>query len=165
MLRQTIMEEGYTPLADFLVMVANEDIPLTGGLFAGRNLRTLIAYTRDADVSNRDWATMLLAQQAIDTSELRDALVAATADEDPCVRGEALQGLAERDPELALTFLRRELEQDDCAYATFQAARIVADPSLLTGLRRWMGRGGKIWIDDEITDAIAACGGDESLNG
>jgi HEAT repeat protein len=159
------MEEGYTPTADFLVMVANEEIPLTGSHLADHNLQTLIAYTRDADVSNRDRATMLLAQQAIDTSEIRDALVEATTDDDSCVRGEAIQGLAERDTGVALPILQRELEQDDCAYATFQAARIVADPSLLISLRRWIGKGGKTWIDDEITDAIAACGGDQSLDG
>ncbi|MES2056747.1 MAG: HEAT repeat domain-containing protein [Pseudomonadota bacterium] len=159
------MEDGYTPTADFLVMVANDEIPLTGSDFADHNLRTLIAYTRDEDVSNRDWATMLLAQQEIDTSEIRDALVTATADEDSCVRGEALQGLADRDAGMALPILQRELEQDDCAYATFQAARIVADPSLLKGLRRWVGRGGAPWIDDEITDAIAACAGEQSQDG
>lgn len=150
------MEEGYTPKADFLVMVANEEIPLTGSQFADHNLQMLIAYTRDEDVSNRDWATLLLAQQAIDTPEIRDALVAATNDEDCCVRGEALQGLAERDTDVALPILLRELEQDDCAYATFQAARIVADPALLDGLRRWTGRGDAPWINEEITDAIAA---------
>jgi HEAT repeat protein len=149
----------------FLVMVANEEIPLTGSDFGDKNLQTLIAYTRDKDVSNRDWATMLLAQQALDTSEIRDALIAATTDEDSSVRGEALLGLAERDTGIALTILRHELEHDDCAYATFQAARIAADSSLLDGLHRWMGRGGASWIDDEITDAIAACARDQSQDG
>ena len=156
------MEEGYYPAADFLVMVANENIPLTGSRFADHNLATLIAYTRDAAVSNRDWATMLLAQQEIDTPEIRDALVAATTDEDSCVRGEALQGLAERETGVALPILQRELDQDDCAYATFQAALIVADPALLSGLRRWKGRGGAPWIDDMIRDAIEACEGGPS---
>lgn len=156
------MEEGYTPTADFLVMVANKEIPLTGSDLADRNLRTLIAYTRDDDVSNRDWATMLLAQQEIDTPEIRQTLLSAAADEDACVRGEALQGLAERNAGMAIPLLRRELEQNDCAYATFQAARIVADPSLLKGLRLWVGRGGAPWIDDEITGAIAACEGHQS---
>ena len=156
------MEEGYIPRANFLVMVANEEIPLTGSQFADHNLQMLIAYTRDEDLSNRDWATMLLAQQAIDTPEIRDALVAATNDEDACVRGEALQGLAERDTGVALPILLRELEQDDCAYATFQAARIVANPALLKGLRRWMGRGDAPWINDEITDAITASEGNQS---
>jgi hypothetical protein len=153
------MDGGYTPKADFLVMVANDEIPLVGSVLAAHNLQTLIAYTRDDDVSNRDWATMLLAQQQIDTPEIRTALLAATTDDDACVRGEALQGLAERDPDLVTPLLISELMRDDCAYATFQAARIVADPTLWEHLRPWAGRGGATWIDAEIVDAISACEG------
>ena len=154
------MEEGYSPSADFLVMVANEEIPLTGSSFAADNLKLLITYTCDPDVSNRDWAAMLLAQCDTDTPEVRAALLLATADEDSSVRGEALQGLAQRDKALALPLLQRELQQDDCAYATFEAAKIVADAGLLNGLLRWEGRGGASWIDSEIVDAIAACSRD-----
>lgn len=56
----------------------------------------------DADTSNRDWATLLLAGQDIDTPEVCAALLAATQDQDACVRAEALLGLAERDAGLAL---------------------------------------------------------------
>lgn len=138
-------------------MVANGEIPLSGSMMADQNLRLLIAYTRDADVTNRDWATMVLATQAPDTAEVRAALLAATEDEDACVRGEALQGLAERDKAIALPLLRRELMRDECGYATFQAAGDLRDPSLLDGLRPWAGRGGAPWIDQTIEAAIAGC--------
>lgn len=151
------MDEPYLPEADFIVMVANGDVPLTGSPMADENLKLLIAYTTDAVVSNRDWATMVLAGHAPDTPEVRAALLAATEDVEACVRGEALQGLAERDKECALPLVRRELERDQCSYATFQAAQIVADPSLLGGLRAWTGRGGASWIDDQVLVAIQAC--------
>lgn len=151
------MDEPYLPEADFIVMVANGDVPLVGSPFAAENLKLLIAYTTDAVVSNRDWATMLLASHAPDTPDVRAALLSATEDVDPCVRGEALQGLAERDKECARPLVRRELERDQCSFATFQAAHVVADPSLLKGLRAWTGRGGAAWIDNQILEAITAC--------
>ena len=151
------MEEPYVPKSDFIWMAANGDLPLTGGDVADRNLRLLIAFTRDPDVSNRDWATMTLAMQEIDTPEVRSALIAASDDVDVIVRAEALEGLALRDKDLALPLVEHELRRDECGYATFQAARLIAHPSLLEGLRDWKGRGGASWIDDEIIDAIAAC--------
>ena len=138
-------------------MAAEGDIPLTGGPEGDANLALLIAFTRDADVSNRDWATMTLAMQGIDTPEVRAALVAAAEDSDCCVRGEALEGLADRDRDLALPLLRRELMRNECGYATFKAAHSIADHSLLGGLKSWKGRGGAPWINDTIEDAIAAC--------
>jgi len=108
-------------------------------------------------VSNRDWATMTLAMQEIDTPQVRDALLAATTDEDCCVRGEALEGLVGRDKELALPLLIRELARDECGYATFKAAHALAHPSLLDLLEDWKRRGGAPWIDDTIEDAIVAC--------
>ena len=151
------MDDPYLPEADFIVMVANGEVPLSGSVMAAENLKRLIAYTTDAEVSNRDWATMVLAGHAPDTAEVRAALLSATGDADPRVRGEALQGLAERDKEFALPLVRGELMRDECSYATFQAARIAADVSLLEGLRAWVGRGGAAWIDDEIQEAIIAC--------
>jgi hypothetical protein len=151
------MDEPYVPKSDFIWMAANDEVPLTGNDAADHNLRLLIEFTRDADVSNRDWATMTLAMQAINTPEVRNALVAATEDGDAAVRAEALQGLAQRDKELALPLVERELRADQCAYGTFQAARLLACPSLLDGLRAWRDNGGASWIDAEIADAIAAC--------
>lgn len=151
------VDENYQPEADFIIMVANGDIPLTGSVMAAYNLKRLIDYTTDADISNRDWATMVLALHAPDTVEVRAALLSATEDCDARVRAEALQGLAERDTEIALPLLQRELMRDECGYATFQACYDLRHPSLLDGLRRWIGRGGAPWIDSTITDATAAC--------
>lgn len=152
------MDEPYLPAADFIVMVANDEIPLTGSAMADHNLKLLIAYTRDEIVSNRDWATMVLAGHGPDTAEVRAALLSATDDADACVRGEALQGLSERDRQFALPLIRCELTREECAYATFQAAAFIADPSLLEGLHAWAGRGGAPWINSTIEDAIVACG-------
>ena len=159
------VEEPYLPKSDFIWMVVNEDVPLTGSDAADQNLRLLIRFTRDPDVSNRDWATMTLAMQEIDTAEVREALLAAAEDTDAVVRAEALEGLALRDKALALPLVKRELEGKDCAYATFQAAGLIAHPSLVDGLRAWAGRGTASWIDSTIDDAIAACeaaGGDRA---
>ena len=151
------MDEDYVPKSDFVWMAANGEAPLTGSDAAELNLQLLIAFTRDADVSNRDWATMTLAMQEIDTPQVRGALLAAAEDPDVVVRGEALQGLAQRDRELALPLVERELQLNDWAYATFEAAETIGHPSLLPGLHRWSGRTGASWIDDTIEDAIRAC--------
>ena len=138
-------------------MVANDEVPLAGSDAGDGNLNLLIAFTRDADLSNRDWATMLLASSDIDTPKVRAALLSATEDSDTVVRGEALQGLAERDPALALPLVKRELRGDDCSYPTFQAARTIAHRDLIAELRKWLGNGGATWIDAEIGGALAAC--------
>lgn len=149
--------EGYTPKSDFLWMVVNDDVPLTGSNAADHNLQLLIAFTRDPDESNRDWATMLLAHQEIDTPEVRQALLDAADDSDAVVRGEALKGLAERDSELARPLVERELGKDECSIETFEAARRVAHPSLLENLRSWAGNSAESRCESAVQDAIAAC--------
>lgn len=151
------MDEPYLPKSDFIWMAAEGDVPLAGSPEGEANLALLIAFTRDADVSNRDWAVMTLAMQEIDTPQVREALIEATNDPDCSVRGEALEGLADRDMDVALPILCRELTREECAYPTFKAAHTVAHPSLLLGLESWRGRGGASWIDSAIEDAIAAC--------
>jgi hypothetical protein len=149
--------EGYFPKSDFLCRVANDEVPLIGSNAAEHNLRLLIGFTRDPDLSNRDWATMLLAQQDIDTPEVRQALLSAADDSDGDVRAEALQGLAERDKALARPLVERELGKDDCGYGTFEAARIIAHPSLLDGLRNWTGKFPEMSWNAVVREAIAAC--------
>lgn len=151
------LHECYTPKSDFVALAASGDLPLVGSDEADRNLRLLIAFTSDSDVSNRDWATMTLAMQDIDTLEVRAALRAAAEDSDVDVRAEALEGLAQRDKDLALPLVHRELAREECGYGAFKAALSLAHPSLLEGLRGWAGKSGTPWIDDEIKDAIAAC--------
>jgi hypothetical protein len=151
------MNEGYTPTADFLVMVANDEIPLTGGNLADHNLMTLIAYTRDDDVSNRDWATMLLAQQQIDTPEVRKALLTAAKDENNVVRAEALLGLARRDPSIALPLVRQELTGNVACMALFEAATELASPMLVDVLRLWSEPSDNPFLDGWASEALAAC--------
>jgi hypothetical protein len=52
------MAEPYLPKADFIVMAANGEVPLSGSDLADQNLQLLISFMSDADVSNRDWATI-----------------------------------------------------------------------------------------------------------
>jgi hypothetical protein len=151
------MEEGYWPKSDFLCMVANDEVPLVGSAAGEHNLRLLIEFTSDADVSNRDWATMLLSQQEIDTPDVRQALLRAAADSDCDVRAEALEGLAERDKELAKPLVERELRGGECGYGTFQAARLIADRSLLRDLRSWSGKFEEGSWNDLVSEAITAC--------
>ena len=151
------MEEGYWPSSGFLCTVANDEVPLAGNAAGEQNLRLLMKFTRDPDVSNRDWATMLLSQQELDTPEVRQVLQRAAEDSDCHVRAEALEGLAERDKELATPLVERELRGDDCGYGTFEAARLIADPSLLSALRNWNGRFEESSWNELVSEAIAAC--------
>ena len=152
------MDDDYLPSSDFLCSIANGQVPLSGNDFAEQNLTLLIALTRDDDVSNRDWATMLLAMQEIDTPAVRAALLFATGDTDSAVRAEALEGLAMRDKTLALPLIERELSGEECALGTFEAARLAADPSLLPRLRKWKSISAlSPHILASISDAIAAC--------
>ncbi len=80
------MNEPYLPKSDFIWMAANDEVPLTGSDAADQNLQLLIAFTRDPDVSNRDWATMTLAMKDIDTPDVREALLTAAKDDDVAVR-------------------------------------------------------------------------------
>lgn len=124
------MTTRYEPTSDFLKAVIADDIPLSGSPFADANMRRLIALTQDDDLSNRDWATMLLAQDDADTWEVRQALLAAVADPDAAVRAEALAGLALRDPSVALPFVIEALSGDCVPAPVFEAAATIA-------ARRW----------------------------
>src|SRR3546814_9103340 len=91
------MTERYAPPSEFLRAVSDEDAPLLGSDFAAANLQRLIEMTRDGDAVNRDWDTLLLAQQNADTPEVRAALLRAAEDESDTVRAEAVLGVAQRD--------------------------------------------------------------------
>src|SRR3546814_11414823 len=91
--------------------------------------------TRDGDAVNRDWATLLLAQQNADTPEVRAALLRAAEDESDTVRAEAVLGVAQRDKALALPLLRREMARKSISMPILEAAALVADPSLVDDLR------------------------------
>jgi HEAT repeat protein len=151
------MDEGYWPSSSFLCMIANDEIPLAGSAAGERNLKLLMDLTQDQDVSNRDWATMLLSQQDIDTPEVRQTLLRAAEDSNGDVRAEALEGLAMRNKQLARPLVERELRRNDCGYGTFEAARLIADPALVPALQDWAGRFERSTWNDLVSEAIAAC--------
>lgn len=151
------MSERYEPTSGFLKMVAAEEVPLSGSALGRDNLQRLIAMTRDPDHSNRDWATMLLSLEEIDTVEVRNALLDAVADQDGVVSAEALLGLARRDTALALPFAIKALSAPSACVAVFEAAELIADPSLIDYLRPWVQPSDNGWLDQSARDALAAC--------
>ena len=149
----------YKPKSDFLNAVISEEVPLSGSPMADENMQTLIAMTRDDDVSNRDWATLLLSQEEADTPEIRAALLNAINDTDPIVRSEALLGIAQRDTQLALPFALVALSGDQVSMAVLEAAEIIADPALVESLRPWTEPSDNEWLDELAWKALRACEG------
>ena len=155
------MSDGYFPPSDFLQACIDGDVTLGGSRFGDANLARLIAMTRDADVVNRDWATMLLAQTGLDTTEVRAALVDRVADADAVVRGEALLGLAERDAAFTLPLVAKALGEGDANVPLFEAAEAIGDPALLPILLPWRDERSEPSdpVDEALEAAILACGG------
>ncbi|KQM95260.1 lyase [Sphingomonas sp. Leaf22] len=151
------MTELYEPASDFLKAVAADEVPLSGSAFADANMQKLIAMTRDADVSNRDWATMLLASAEADTPEIREALLSAANDENDVVRAEALVGIAQRDRRLALPLVLKALSGEWVGMPLFEAAEMVADPALVDVLRPWTEPSDDEWLDQIARKALTAC--------
>ena len=151
------MQEDYTPSSDFVGLAAGGDVPLDGSEEAASNLRRLIQFTRDEDKSNRDWATMALGMYGPDTADVLDALLHAANDSDCDVRAEAIEALARRRPQLALPLVERELRNPQCGFGVFEAAGIIADPSLVEGLKEFDQDTDAQWIDATVRDAIRAC--------
>ncbi len=100
---------------------------------------------------------MLLAQQEIDTPEVRDALLLAALDENNVVRAEALLGLAQRDKQLALPLVRAELMGDIACMPLFEAAETIADPALAPVLKAWVEPSDDKFLDRCALDALTAC--------
>lgn len=111
---------------------------------------------RDEDRSNRDWATFLLAQEEIDTPNVRDALTCTAKDDDDMVRAEAVLGLAIRDPPLALPFVQQALQADAVATPMLEAAALCSHPSLIADLRIWAKHSDQPLVK-LAADALAAC--------
>jgi HEAT repeat protein len=158
------MNDHYEPASDFLKAVISDDVPLSGSAFGDANFRRLIAMTSDADKSNRDWATLLLSQQDSDTTDVRLALLRAAEDEDQNVRAEAILGLAQRDWEIALPFIISALAGDYASMPLFEAAAIVADPSLLDVLGHWIEPSDDPFLDGLAQDAFDACAKGRSIS-
>lgn len=158
------MNDRYEPASDFLKAVISDDVPLSDSVFGDANFRRLIAMTADADRSNRDWATLLLSQQDSDTIDVRRALLRAAEDEDENVRAEAILGLAQRDRAIALPLVMSALAGDYASLALFEAAAVVADPSLLDTLRPWTEPSGDLFLDGLAQDAFDACAKGRSVS-
>jgi HEAT repeat protein len=151
------MSELYEPASEFLKAIVAEEIPLSGSPFADENLRQLVEMTRDSDVSNRDWATMLLATTNADTPAIRAALLQAAQDENEFVRGEAMVGIAKRDRTLALPLVRDALRSESVPMQVFEAAALIADPALVDDLRALTEPSEDEWLDRIALDALEAC--------
>lgn len=151
------MTDRYEPASDFLKAIVAEEVPLSGSAFADANMRQLIAMTQDGDLSNRDWATMLLAMEEADTPEITAALLSAAHDENDIVRAEALVGIAQRDRALALPLAAEALSSEGASRAVFEAAALIADPALVDLLRPWTEPSDDEWLDQLARDALVAC--------
>ncbi|WP_246623791.1 HEAT repeat domain-containing protein [Sphingomonas colocasiae] len=123
------------------------------------NLRLLIAMTRDADFSNRDWAIFLLAQEEIDSPSVRAALLYAAENttEDMVVRSQAIWGLTRRDPAVALPFVQAALHGRTVDELMLETALLCAHPSLIADLRIWAEPSEDPDMDALAAQALAAC--------
>ena len=151
------MEEPYLPPSDFLRAIINEEVLFDQGAFGESNLIRLIAMTRDLDVANRDWATMLLSQLNLDRPEVRDVLLEASSDTNLNVRAEAILGLAQLDPAAALPLVKHELEGDMVTMPLLEAAILTAHPSLIHDLQALSEPSDDEFLDKLVADAIIAC--------
>lgn len=151
------MKDRYRPPSGFLRSVIDDEVPLAGSAYAEANLRRLIEMTGDEEVANRDWATLLLAQQEADSPEVREALVRAADDQNDAVRAEALLGLAQRSTAVALPLLQKELKRASVAMPVFEAAILVAHPSLVDDLRAFAAPSDNAFLDQWALEALQAC--------
>jgi hypothetical protein len=151
------MTDRNAPSSDFLKAVVADDLPLSIDGDGAVNLDRLIALTRDSDRSNRDWATFLLASEDVDNAAVRQALIDAASDEDSTIRAEAIFGLTRRDRDLALPLVRQALADNIVAFPIFEAAALLADASLVEGLRGFTGPSDEPYLDQCASGALAAC--------
>jgi hypothetical protein len=153
------VKSRYEPPSEFLQAVINSETQ-TVGAEAEERVGKLIQLMADENAANRDWATLLLAQEELDAPAIREAFLRAAEDDDPGVRAEALRGLAMRDPKLALPLIREALAQDTASAPVFEAAALVADRSLVQDLQAFAIPSGDEYLDKLASAALAACEGD-----
>lgn len=158
----SVANDKYEPSSEFLRRMIKRTDALSDNSEDRRALARLIKMTRDHDVANRDWATMLLRQQGLDTPEVRDALLFAAKDENESVRAEAIRGLADMDRSLALPLVREALKSDNVSAPILEAAAIVADASLIHDLRAFAEPSDDDYLDRLTLEAIAACEAERS---
>ncbi|MEP0391537.1 MAG: HEAT repeat domain-containing protein [Erythrobacter sp.] len=153
--------ERYLPASDFLCMILNEEVPLTGSEFAEKNVQRLIEFTRDKDTSNRDWATLFLAQLAeydgLERPDIVAALLTAAEDSDQNVRSEAILGLAKLKHEKAPSLVGLELKKVNASMQIFEAAELLADPTLVNDLEDFQDESDEPFVDEAARRALEAC--------
>ena len=150
-------EALYRPASDFLCTAIDGEVPFAGGEFAEQNLARLIEYTSSEDDSNRDWATLLLAQLELDRADVVEALLRAADDENQYVRGEAIVGLAKLSHPEAFILVHRELQNEVVQLQVFEAAEILADSRLLDDLQRFQDPSDEPKVDEAARAAFEAC--------
>ncbi|WP_164156789.1 lyase, partial [Sandarakinorhabdus rubra] len=146
----------HAPTAPRLCHLAAADWPADPAA-ARAMVAELIDFLGDPKPANRDWATFLLAQSPEDCPALRDALLAAAADSNLLVRGEALLGLARRDRVSALPHVQAALALDRVSVALLEAAALCAHPSLIPDLEYWSRPSANRMADMAATEALLAC--------
>lgn len=151
------MKKPYLPSSSFLLSVKDDEINFSDDPGGRKNLKKLIALTQDGDRVNRDWATFLLSQLEVDTDEVRAALLEGVKDPDIAVRSEAIRGIALRDRTLALPLVREALSSQVVYAPVFEAAEIVADPTLVDDLRYFAEASDNPYLDGLAQDALIAC--------
>lgn len=151
------MARHYLPPSGFLKAIIAGNGLLSGSESADENLTQLIEMMADADLTNRDWATFLLAQEDMDTPVIREALLRSANDEDIAVRAEAIFGLAKRDRLLALPFVQLALRGETIVVPILEAAALCAHPSLIADLRVWVEPSTEPFIDRLAAEALNAC--------
>lgn len=68
-----------------------------------------------------------------------------------------MRGLAQMAPALALPHVHQALSADNVLVNVFEAAEIIADPSLVDALRPWSDPSDDPYLDELVAAAIAAC--------
>lgn len=106
----------------------------------------LLAGLEDVDPDVRDWAAMGLGLVAVDTPEVREALLRHVDDEGANTAGEAAVSLAILGDERVLPVLREWLVREDVGDLWVEAAGELGDPQLLPLLEQLREQG---WEADE----------------
>jgi HEAT repeat protein len=114
-----IVSQAAHPSADIRHAVAYA----LGGRADVISVRALTALSSDHDEDVRDWATFGLGSLCdVDTTDVRDALIARLSDENAEVRGEALVGLAMRADRRASPYLIAALKRGETHYLILEAS-------------------------------------------
>jgi HEAT repeat protein len=124
-------------------------------------IAALLLLSKDEDRDVRDWATFALGSQTdLDTPDLREALRARLADNDPEIRGEALVGLGRRHDERLKYAILEELSGEFQGDWAFEAAEAIADPDFipaLDGMRTRMSADSPERFFVRLEAALLAC--------